>query len=291
MPTLWAELHEFLRSTPAEVHLNECNDDLVGFFNAVPREAILHALSALTRDYQAVCPAPALTVNLRPQQGQAKAFAGKPRGGKNTQTKALWIEDLPAIVQLSFDTGVFLATGVVFRQIRGTCIDNQLSPVLSSLPVLQRERMWRSSWQSQLADGILHERHHENTFICRYVDNRLILSTDEALRSPLLYEFVQLNFYGKFAGDSIQLEEVTDHRFLGFHLNAAERTLEFAQPDRQWQIRHVHSAGSWTTRLAGFYSRKALISKYAWPPSQRKVQIEALRRLYREAGYPANLLV
>ena len=66
-----------------------------------------------------------------------------------------------------------------------------------------------------------------------------MLSTNEALRSPLLHAVVQLNFYGKFAGDSI-----TDHRFLGFGPNAVERTLEFAQPDRQWQIRHVHSAGS-----------------------------------------------
>ena len=40
-PQLWSDLHNFLQRTPSDVHLDEINDDLVGFFNSVPRQQIL----------------------------------------------------------------------------------------------------------------------------------------------------------------------------------------------------------------------------------------------------------
>ena len=46
-PQLWKSLRGFLHRTHPTVHLAEVNDDLVGFFNAVPRQQILDSLSAL----------------------------------------------------------------------------------------------------------------------------------------------------------------------------------------------------------------------------------------------------
>ena len=40
-PQLWKSLHGFLHRIPPTVHLAEVNDDLVGFFNSVPRQQIL----------------------------------------------------------------------------------------------------------------------------------------------------------------------------------------------------------------------------------------------------------
>ena len=51
-PQLWKSLHGFLHRTHPTVHLAEVNDDLVGFFNSVPRQQILDSLSALIQLYQ-----------------------------------------------------------------------------------------------------------------------------------------------------------------------------------------------------------------------------------------------
>ena len=37
-------------------------------------------------------------------------------------------------------------------------------------------------------------------------------------------------------------------------------------------------------------SRKALITQYAWPPSQRSAQVQELRDLYRAKGFPSEVL-
>ena len=52
-------------------------------------------------------------------------------------------------------------------QHRGTCIGNQISPILSVLPVLQKEVAWRSTFPGVYCDAAL---------ITRCVDNRLVLA-------------------------------------------------------------------------------------------------------------------
>ena len=41
---IWRQIHRFLQDMPPSVALLEFNDDLVGFFNSVPREMIFSAL-------------------------------------------------------------------------------------------------------------------------------------------------------------------------------------------------------------------------------------------------------
>ena len=112
MPRLWQRMHTFFRDTPSEVHLQEVNDDLVGFFNSVPRLEILRALDCLMTEYRAAGHEADITVVMRPQQGQEKAF----RGGCSRGLKAIRQSDLAHIVELSFTTGVFEAAGRVYRQ-------------------------------------------------------------------------------------------------------------------------------------------------------------------------------
>ena len=97
-------------------------------------------------------------INLNPKPGETRAMVGKPRGGNTRSLKSLELADLELIVRTSFKTGVFKA-----RQIRGTSIGNQLSPVLSSLPVLLRERQWRQSWEAQAKESELGRQAFQNT--------------------------------------------------------------------------------------------------------------------------------
>ena len=135
---------------------------------------------------------------------------------------------------MSFKAGVFTTLGLMFRQHRGTCIGNQISPVLSSLPVIPRESCWQREWTQFLASSRFFDTQHTELFICRYVDNRLLLADASILEHQCLQDFCNLSFYG----GTIQLEEVTNHQFLGFRLDVANRTVTYTQPDKVWCIRN-----------------------------------------------------
>ena len=174
----------------------------------------------------------------------------------------------------------------MFQQHRGTCIGNQISPVLSSLPVIPRESCWQREWTQFLNSAKFLDMQQAELFICRYVDNRLLLADFSILEHQCLKDFRHLSFYR----GTIRLEEITNHQFLGSRLNVANRTVTYTQPDKVWCIRNPRSAGSWSSRVSGFLSRKALITQYAWPPSQRSVQVQELPELYRGKGFPAEVL-
>eukprot|EP00439_Symbiodinium_sp_Y106_P082440 s273_g21.t2 len=144
LPEIWRRIHHYLQDMPSSVDLLEFNDDLVGFFNSVPREMIISALQLLIRNYQQKTGVQVFTIDLRKSTASAqRALPHKPRGGRSGNIRVLDAQHLVCIAQLSFRTGVFVANHKCLQQIRGTCIGNQISPVLSSLPVILRERMWK----------------------------------------------------------------------------------------------------------------------------------------------------
>ena len=285
-PQLLTSLHDFLQRTHPTIHLAEVNDDLVGFFNSVPRQQLLDSLSRLVALYQERDFPPHITISLRKLSNSECAWPGKPwaRGAKHL--KYLHVSDLESIVSVSFKAGVFTTLGLMFRQHRGTCIGNQISPVLSSLPVIQRESYWQREWAQFLTNARFFDTQQAELFICRYVDNRLLLADVSILEHQCLKDFCNLSFYG----GTIQLEEVTNHQFLVFRLDVANRTVTYMQPDKVWCVRNPRSAGSWSSRASGFLSRKALIMQYAWPPSQRQGQVQQLREMYRSQGFPDEVL-
>ena len=126
-----------------------------------------------------------------------------------------------------------------------------------------------------------------NHSLClRYVDNHLCIVDETQLEHRAVTDFKQLDFYAH----GIQLETVDDHSLLGFKIDCANRTVSYVHPSQSWQLRHVHSAGSWRIKAAGFASRAALIRKYTWPPSARPAQVRRLRQFYEQAGFPGDVL-
>ena len=161
--------------------------------------------------------------------------------------KRCWVEDIPLIVQVSFSTGILTAAGKCRLQKEGTCIGNQISPVLSGLPVLMAEQTFSKSVPHVIFSSFL---------FLRYVDNRLILAPSHILQQSQIKKLW------------IQLESVEDHQWLGFTIDAPARTATFSLPTKPGQVRSPASAGSWQLAASGFFSRAALISQYAWPKSQ-----------------------
>ena len=273
MPQLWQAIHNHWSSSrngdEADV---EWNDDLVGFFNAVPRADILKAVHCIVKEYSQQTGHTVLAIDLLSKSGHP----GQPRGKTKSSLKRLWIQDVPSIVELSFSTGVFTAAGKCRLQVEGTCIGNQISPILSGLPVLLAEREFLSSLPAAISSSLL---------FLRYVENRLILGPKAALQSQLMHQFCDPHFY-----QGIVLERVSDHQWLGFTIDAAARTATFNTPEQPWQIRSPASAGSWKLATSGYFSRASLIRQYAWPPDSIPAQLRRLKQLYVQAGFPANAL-
>ena len=250
----------------------EWNDDLVGFFNTVPRADILKSVHCIVQGYSQLTGHTALAVDLLSKSGHP----GQPRGKTESALKRVWIQDLPSIVELSFSTGVFTAAGKCRLQVEGTCIGNQISPILSGLPVLLAERHFLSSLPAALSSSLL---------FLRYVDNRLILGLKTSLQSPQMQRFCDSHFY-----QGIVLETVSDHQWLGFTIDAAAQTATFNTPEKPWQLRSPASAGSWKLATSGYFSRASLTRQYTWPPEAIPGQLRQLKQLYVQAGFPATAL-
>ena len=129
------------------------------FFNAVPRQDIVHAVTVLTEQFFKQSGCTVLSVELLSKSGHQ----GKPRGRTCSSFKHFWVEDIPLIVQVSFSTGILTAAGKCHLQKEGTCIGNQISPVLSGLPVLMAEQTFLKSLPFAVLSSLL---------FLRYVDNR-----------------------------------------------------------------------------------------------------------------------
>ena len=239
-----------------------------GFFNAVPRQDIVRAVTdCADRTILEQSGCTALSVDLLSKSGHQ----GKPRGNTCSSFERCWVEDIPLIVQVSFSTGIFTAAGKCRLQKEGTCIGNQISPVVSRLPVLMAEQIFLKS--------LLHAVFSSLLFL-RYVDNRLILAPSRIFQYPQIREFCRPDF-----NKGIQLESVEDHQWLGVTIHASARTATFNPPKKPWQIRSPASAGSWRLAASGFFSRAALIHQYAWPTESVLPEIQALQEIYVQAGF------
>ena len=135
MPQLWRSLRSHW-SRPSHEPDQAWNDDLVGFLHAVPRQDILRAVIALTKQFLEQSGCTILSVDLLSKSGHQ----GKPRGRTRSSFKRCWVEDIPLIVQASFSTGTVTAAGKCRLRKEGTCIGKQISPALSRLPVLMAEQ-------------------------------------------------------------------------------------------------------------------------------------------------------
>ena len=142
--------------------------------------------------------------------------AGRPNRNNfdNSRTQTTHIRDLPSIVQLSFDSCIFETMGQIFQQHRGTGIGigNQISPVVSNIAVTLIERVWYSSFQSQLQGT---QRIHSFLMI-RYVDNRFALFPKSLVHEKALKLFCHKHFYQL----PVELEDVGTNELLGFDVDA-----------------------------------------------------------------------
>ena len=287
MPVTFKRLHQFFQDSTERL-LVENNDDLVGFFNSVPQSRILQAVEQLLSDFLAkfcqhtpkngVC----FTVFLgQVPSEQARVFQGFTKRSNQVNARVVYLIHIIPLVQMSFDLGIFQALGKLWTQICGTSIGNQVSPVLSNIAVSFDERVWHFAYKTFIMNST------RLWFRCRYVDNRLSLAAGALTFQEAVRKFQNTDFYRH----PVCLEAVTDHKFLGFIIDAKARTLQFIMPQHAWQFRNTKSAGSLRMNLSGFRSRVSLIKRYTYPTSQVNPTLKQLIQKYMQFGFSKNCLL
>ena len=126
------------------------------------------------------------------------------------------IDGIIIIVTFSFDGCAFQAIGEKFRQICGTSMGNQVSPILSGCAIIATEITWLRSYAHLPSSNIQDSR----LWIRRYADNRAILvDGNDYHQNEMVQSLASLNFYRK----PVQLADEGANEFLGFSVNANTR--------------------------------------------------------------------
>ena len=139
-PTIWKDIHRFFEATALDDNLVFLNHDLVGFFNSIPQSTILSALQSLMQDFLSLGRSETLMVDLHSTVGPV--HAGKSRFSVKANQIEVNMVQLMDIIQFSFSSGCFTTLGKCYRQVQGTSMGNQVSPILSSLSIVAFERAW-----------------------------------------------------------------------------------------------------------------------------------------------------
>jgi hypothetical protein len=218
-PIMWRKIHKVFAETPIQESLFFHNDDLVGFFNSIPQGRLLAMVEAMLCEFQSKHPAPCVMVDVHGSIKTSAVHLGFSKQSSHANFKRLWLEHLVPLVQLSFECGRFTAVGNTYRQIRGTCMGNQISPILSKIAVAAVEVAWSRACFSQFVG-------HRIFHCWRYVDNRVLLMSQSSKAHSAVQSFLHSDFYGP----PVQLELVEDNRFLGFDVVPESRQIKYILP-------------------------------------------------------------
>ena len=199
-------------------------------------------------EFQSKHPAPCVMVDVHGSIKTSAAHLGFSKQSSHANCKRLWLEHLVPLVQLCFECGRSTAVGNTYRQIRGTCMGNQISPILSEIAVAAVEVAWSRAWSSQFVG-------HRIFHCWRYVDNRVLLMSQSSKAHSAVQSFLHSVFYRP----PVQLELVEDNRFLGFDVVPESRQIKYILPEERWQIRNPSSSCSLNLLMSGLHSRLALI--------------------------------
>ena len=272
-PRIWQNVKQYFDNTDDTVTLAFHNDDLVGFFNSVPQDQVCAAVEQLLAEHRREHPGLIYSVETQAAVHYNRVFAGKQSYGRTPTTRVIY--DILDIAKSSFQCMYVQVGTLILRQVHGTAIGSQLSPVLSHICVARHEVLWQRIYGQWFAS--------HNIFLERYVDNRFVIFPSPASGHPAapLEALLHADFYGA----PIVLEQVGSSEFLGFVIDVGNRAIHCKTPTKIWQIRGPHTAGSLSTLLSGARSRSALATKYAHPARAVQMALDQLRSIYLSAGY------
>ena len=275
------QLAAFLQNLPVDFNPEVHDQDLIGFVTSIPVNRILFCVSEVVERYiskhRGDIQTDVFSVRLDLHDNKLRIWKGRPRRGAQ-KTYLVYLRDVVNICRLSCECSVFTLMGKVFRQQRGATIGNQISPTLANLTVSLLEQRFM-----ERHPDLIQQLGH---FYCvRYVDNRLLIVESDKAHFTALQQLFSNMFYEH----PVELEQVVstdaDQEFLGFDLIAHQAQLHLLLRDEPWKIRLPQSAGPLYQKIAAFTAKRHSILRHVWPPEDRQDQLQALTRMFLQAGF------
>ena len=216
--------------------------DLIGFFNSVPRSRILTSLKFVLRQLLensgSSWEQQTLQVTSRQNDKSFRIFRGSKRFASR-QTKTLWIQDLPGLVEFLLGSSYFTCGSHAFRQIQGAAMGSAFAPVLCTMVANTTQfimlKHFREAFRSAgLLSGF------------RYADNRaFLLST----LNPVINDWRRLLLNLEFYGLPILLEN--GEELLGATCSTQQGAITARQRLDATLLRTLQSVGSRKFVLSG----------------------------------------
>ena len=277
-------LHQFLKQNKNLLKkLIWHNDDIKGFFTAIPHEAIISSFEFMVHKYiDRFLPRNAdlqdswITVDYDCPAKKPRTIQG--RAIKTKTSVRFRIVDIIPLVKMCLRTSMFTSLGKIHSQIRGSCIGNPSSPPISEVPIAFKEFMWQEIFNVIINDTL---------FACRYVDNRLLCLPNHLDCLPRWRILSDLFFYDH----PVELEKEPGMTFLGFDIDIHQGTVQYVYPKKSWHFRSPKSAGKTSTLLSGLVSRIHLIARHSYPEDLVKPTIKHLIKMYINIGFTNDQII
>ena len=272
LKSLWKIMHEW----PLEEALLLQQQDISGFFNAVPHKRIIDAVNYVLHRYlelEGLEGSTELSISLQNKDKLNRVFRGRLRA-HTARHHVLVLQDIVMLTKF-LSQNAYLSVGqVVLRQVQGVSMGSQLAPAFCSTVAMLMEDQWQRITRSMqtLEPMALHSR---------YVDNRIMVLTEHQHLSHVHQAFRRLDLYRP----PLLLEDVEDSEILGFECCAEARQLRMLLPTSSGTIRGSDSACSTHLMLSNFRPRAELILRFTRPRKLWMEQLHDLQRLYVQRGH------
>ena len=277
--TAWKHIHDM---SVTEEPWTMVQQDLIGFFNSVPRTRICSSLQMmlLRLEQHAGIPvsAQAYQVDMKAGTRGLRMFQGRHRY-RQSITKTLQLRHVIPLTRFLLASAYFKFGRDTFRQVQGACMGSPLAPVLCSIVAAEQEFVFRQSFTSQLQDaGLLRG--------FRYADNRCFFLRESECATAWARLALPLEFYEA----PILLEDVPGEKLLGTTTSVAQGTITMLQPADVTSLRTLRSVGPESGPLSGFHSRMLNIQRFTRPQCLIPAQVEDLSAHYLRRNFPFRLL-
>ena len=262
--------------------------DLIGFFNSVPHDRILqaltltlHLLNLLPEKWGQPWQEQSLQLSFRNKDSSFRVFRGRRRfAARNTRT--IHLEDPPALTDFMLRSSFFQCGTFTFKQIQGASMGSALAPALCTLVASTTEFLWLHNFRNVLLNIGLHTA-------VRYADNRAFhLNFHTGIRHNA---WTQLLLHLEFYGAPILLEDVPEEKFLGTTCSVTQGTITTLQPVDATLLRTLQSVGNREHVLSGFSARARTIIRLTRPMRWIRPQVEDLIEIYQGRGFFRRCLV
>ena len=227
--SLWKTMNQW----PKQEALLVQQQDISGFFNAVPHKRIIDAVKYVLHrclELEGLEGSAELSISLLTKDKLNRVFRGRLRA-HTTRHHVLVLQDMVKLTEFLLQNSYLSVGRVVLRQVQGASVGSQLAPALCSTVAMLMEDQWqRVVRPMQTVEPMV--------LYSRYVDNRIMVLTEHQCRIHVHQAFRRLDWYRP----PLLLEDVEDNKILGFECSADARQLRMLLPMSSGTIRGSDSA-------------------------------------------------